>query len=80
MIALFIAAAEVAVMLVIVMQKHCLTTFRTSGVFGISLLFRCIWCKLMAAFFTAIFLITEFIFAVALKRVFVVAFRALDVI
>ena len=70
-------------MLVIVMQKTCFSAHRARRILPLAicpLRPRAFGCKLMMAVSAEILLITVRIFAVMIKRMIVVAFRACNVI
>ena len=78
MIALFITTTVIRVVFIIVMKKCCFTANMAKGVF--SHLFRrwSIRSKLVITFTAKVFLITISIFAIAIKRIFIIAFWALN--
>src|SRR5690606_14235977 len=78
MIALFITTTVIRVVFIIVMKKCCFTANRATGVFRH--LFRrwSIRSKLVITFTAKVFLITISIFAIAIKRIFIIAFWALN--
>ena len=76
MVALFVTAAIVAVMLPIVVQEGGFSTDWTGWIIRISLLGGCFRCPLMPALFALVLLVTMKIFSIAIKVRFVVALRA----
>lgn len=83
MVALFVSAAVVWVMLIIVMQKGSLSAHGARRMFPLTicpLRPRSFGCKLMMAVSAEILLVTIWIFAVTIKWMIVVAFRAPNVI
>lgn len=84
MIAFLITAAVVAVMFSIVMQIHRFSTHRAGRIGSLSwpsgTAYRSIRRKLMPAFAAKILLVPSFIFAIPIKVLIVVAFRAPDLI
>lgn len=83
MVALFVSAAVVGVMLIIVMQKGSLSAHGAWRMFPPTicpLRPRSFGCKLMMAVSAEILLVTAWIFAVTIKWMIVVAFRAPNVI
>ena len=78
MIALFITTTIIRVVFIIVMKKCCFTANRATGVFRH--LFRrwSIRSKLVITFTAKVFLITISIFAIAIKRIFIIAFWTLN--
>ncbi len=74
MIALFITTTVIRVVFIIVMKKCCFTANMATGVFRH--LFRrwSIRSKLVIALTAKVLLITIFIFAIAIKRIFIIAF------
>ncbi len=77
MITFFITTTIIRVIFIIMMKKCCFTTNRTTRVFRF--LFRCwsIRSKLVITFTAKVLLISIFIFAVAIKRFFIIAFWTL---
>ena len=83
MIALFVTAPIVRIMLIIVMQKACFSAHRARRIVPPTicpLRPRAFGCKLMMAFTALILLITVRILAVTIKWMIVVAFRTANVV
>ena len=78
MIALFITTTVIRVVFIIVMKKCCFTANRTTGVFRHLFRHWSIRSKLVIALTAKVLLITIFIFTIAIKRIFIVAFWAFN--
>jgi len=78
MIALFITTTVIRVVFIIVMKKCCFTANRATEVISKLSRYRSIMSKLVIALTAKILLITISIFAIAIKRIFIIAFWALN--
>ena len=74
MITFLITTTIIRVVIIIVMKKSCLTTNRTTRIFRHLFRHWSIRSKLVITLTAKILLITIFIFAIAIKRIFIIAF------
>src|SRR5690554_291146 len=78
MVTFLITTTVIRVIFIIVMKKRCFTTNRTTRIFGHFFRHWSIRSKLVIALTAKVLLITIFIFAIAIKRIFIVAFWAFN--
>ena len=79
----FYLNSKMCVILIIMVQIGCFTINRAGRIGSFPVFFPSlegIWCELVLAFFALVFLIPIFIFSIAIKIDFVVAFWAADLV